>query len=468
MSIPRVLIAGLRGGSGKTLISVGVTAALSGRKQRVAAFKKGPDYIDAAWLSRAASSPCRNLDLYLMTPEMIRQSFVAGSQGHDLAVIEGNRGLFDGMDAAGTCSSAELAKLLDAPVVLGIDCTKSTRTVAALILGCLHMDPDVNLAGVVLNQIASKRHESVIRRAIEQTCDVPVLGAIPRLRETPFVDRHLGLLPPQEHGEVPEAIAAMARLATEHIDLDGIVSVARDASVRPLEAVAPPPKERSGPPVARIGVFRDAAFQFYYPENLEALVAAGAELVEISPVADAALPEVDGLYIGGGFPETLAPRLSENQSFRASVRQAVDADLPVYAECGGVVFLGRELVMGETIYPMAGAIPGRFGFGRKPQGHGYAALTTVGANPFFPVGQALRGHEFHYTYLIDDPTALAPTFAFRVDRGYGFNGCTDGLCHRNVLAAYTHIHALGTVEWAEAVVERARRWRRALCDPTEA
>jgi cobyrinic acid a,c-diamide synthase len=455
--IPRVLVAGTRGGGGKTLISLGLLAAWRRQGRTVVPFKKGPDYIDAAWLSRAAGTPCRNLDLFLMRPATVRRSFVAAAGRADAAVIEGNRGLFDGLDAAGTVSTAELAKLLQTPVVLVVDATKATRTVAAVVLGCQQLDPRVPLRGVVLNQTAGPRHEAVLRDAIRQVCGLPVVGALPRMPQLPFPERHLGLVPPQEHDHWDAALQQIADVAERHLDLAAMWDLAH--AVPPLEGTDQPAAAPALPPeLARIGVFRDAAFQFYYPENLEALARQGGRVVEISPLREAVLPEVDALYIGGGFPETLAAPLADNVSFRASLRRAVEAGLPVYAECGGAVYLGEQLLMSEQTYPMAGVLPVAFGFGTKPQGHGYAVLETVQDNPFFAVGDALRGHEFHYTYMQSAPPPDV-TFAFRVHRGHGFDGERDGLCHRNVLASYTHVHALGTERWAPAVVAAATRFR---------
>ncbi len=491
MSVPRILIAGLRGGSGKTLVSLGLVAAWRKQGRSVAPYKKGPDYIDAAWLSATAATPCRNLDLFLMSPEAAFKSFVDSSVQADVAVIEGNRGLYDGMDAQGSYSTAEMAKLLRAPVVLAVDCTKTTRTVAALVLGCQHLDPEVPLRGVILNRVAGPRHEAVLREAIEQICGLPVLGAIAKIPKQFFPERHLGLVPPQEHDQHASSIEQVASLAEQYLDLDALWQVAQNAA--PLEAVAESPgvvlgaredqvataseltdqspavqekgraldaRKHAQPKIVRIGIFRDAAFQFYYPENLEALVREGAELVEITPLRDPDLPNVDALYIGGGFPETLALRLAENESFRLSLRQSIESGLPVYAECGGAVYLGEKLIYEQKEYDMVGVLPVVFKFQKKPQGHGYTVLETVGANPYFPEGAVLRGHEFHYTYM-ELPEAESLTFAFRVRRGYGFDGQRDGLCYRNVLASYTHLHALGTESWAPAVVRAAVRGKSA-------
>ena len=458
MSVPRILIAGLRGGSGKTLISLGLAAAWRKKGYRVAPFKKGPDYIDAAWLSKAADTPCRNLDLYLMSAETVVRSFVGSAESADVAVIEGNRGLFDGMDAQGTYSTAELAKLLQTPVVLAIDCTKSTRTAAALFLGCQRHDPDVSIRGVILNQIAGALHEAVLRDAIEQDCGLPVLGAVARIPKPLFPERHLGLVPPAEHDQLTRAIQQATDVAEQSLDLEAIWDLARQAPSLELQTPDAAVPNIAKPEVARIGVFRDEAFQFYYPENLEALVRQGARLIEISPLRDAELPDVDALYIGGGFPEMLAPGLARNKPFIDSLRQSVEKGLPVYAECGGAIFLGEKLLMDEKTYDMAGVLPVIFDFHTKPQGHGYTVLEAVQDTPFFSAGDSVRGHEFHYTCM-QSSTAKELTFAFRVRRGYGFDGQRDGLCCRNVLACYTHVHALGTERWAPSVVQAAVRFK---------
>jgi cobyrinic acid a,c-diamide synthase len=412
-------------------------------------------------LSLAAGRPCRNLDLFLFSPKTAFDSFRANTRNADLAIVEGNRGLFDGMDAEGSYSSAELAKLLKVPVLLTIDVTKTTRTAAAQVLGCQTLDPEVPLGGIVLNRVAGKRHESILRETIEGICQIPVLGAIPRLPEDIFPERHLGLIPPQESGEVEGAISRVREVAEEYLDLDEILKLAASAPPAVLNGVHPPSDSEPTvePTRARIGIFRDRAFQFYYPENLELLEEAGAELVEVSPLSDPALPEVDGLYLGGGFPETLAQGLSRNRSFMESVRVAAQAGLPIYAECGGAVYLGESLHFDGKEFSLVGVLPVSYGFQEKPRGHGYTVLETVGQNPFFPQGHTLRGHEFHYTYMFT-PESEGLEFAFRVHRGYGFDGVHDGLLKGNVLASYTHVHALGAPEWAPALVDAAVRHRK--------
>jgi len=458
MEIPRVLVAGLSGGSGKTLLTVGLQAAWRGQGWVVAPFKKGPDYIDSAWCASAADRPCRNLDLFLHEPDTLRRSFIHAARTADFAVIEGNRGLHDGADPKGSYSSAELAKLLETPVILVVDCTKTTRTVAAMVLGCQQLDPAVPVRGVILNRTGGRRHETVIREAIREATGLPVLGALPRLEHNIFPERHLGLLPPAEHARRRAVVQEAAEVAGRYLDLEAIEAIARQAPPMEVpewdEPVVPIEEEP-----LRVAIFRDAAFQFYYPENLEALERQGAEVVEVSPLADRALPEdIHALYIGGGFPETLASSLTENRSFRNSVREAAEGGLPIYAECGGAVFLGEELDYQGRRYEMAGVLPVAFDFQKRPRGHGYTVIETVGENPFYPIGERIRGHEFHHTYLRSTPTDELD-WAFEVHRGYGFDGERDGLCRYQVLASYTHVHALSATSWAPGLIRAARRYR---------
>jgi len=393
-----------------------------------------------------------------MTAEMIRGSFVRRSRGFDLAVIEGNRGLYDGVNAAGTYSTAELAKELGAPVLLILDTTKMTRTAAAVVLGCQKLDPELRLAGVVLNRVGRVRQERLIREAVEKICGIPVLGAIPRLSQNPFPERHMGLTPSEEHRAVETAVARAAELAETYLDLERIREIAARVPAVEVETT-----EASEPPAAaaglRIGVMRDSAFQFYYPENLEALERRGAGIVTVSPVADGGLPRLDALYVGGGFPETHAAALADNAPFRRSLRSAVEDGLPVYAECGGLMYLGTSLRAWGRRYPMAGVLPIELELHEKPRGHGYTDLVVDRANPFFPEGTRLRGHEFHYSALTGDSGRGLET-AFRLEKGRGIGGGRDGIVQGNVLAAYTHLHGLATPAWADGLIAAARRHRR--------
>lgn len=457
-SCPRLIIAALRGGAGKTTLSVAMTVALRQQGLKVTPFKKGPDYIDAAWLAQAASGPCYNLDTYLMGRDKVAGSFSRHAAQGAISIIEGNRGLFDGVNAAGEFSTAELAKLLHAPVMLVIDCDKVTRTAAAMALGCVNLDPAVDIQGVILSRVGGSRHASVVRRAIEEYAGLRIYGTVPRLPDLPFGERHLGLIPPAEHDHMHQAMEKAGAIARDYLDMPGLVRAAQSApawksdafpgSIR-INSVAEEP--------LTIGVIKDTAFQFYYQDNIEALTDRGAKTVLISALDDKVLPPVDALYIGGGFPETQAGWLSANESFRLSLREAAQKGLPIYAECGGFIYLGESLTIGDKQYPMVGALPVTFGMEKRPQGHGYTTLTVDRENPFFPVGRTITGHEFHYCRILSQRDDESYT-ACRVVRGTGMDGQRDGLCRKNILAGFTHLHALGTPEWADAIMDRASHY----------
>ncbi|OIP89962.1 MAG: cobyrinic acid a,c-diamide synthase [Syntrophaceae bacterium CG2_30_49_12] len=453
---PRVVFSALRGNSGKTFLTVGVGACLRNRGKRIVPFKKGPDYIDAAWLGMATGRPCHNLDVFLMEREGVFSSFLARLPQTDGVLVEGNRGLFDGMNREGSYSTAELAKMLQMPVILIVDCSMTTRTAAAMLLGCQHFDPEVAIKGVILNRIGGTRHETIVRSAIEDSCGVPVLGAVPRITGGAFPGRHMGLVPPPEHLGASLAVAEAARIAARYIDIDRLWEVAEGSPPLTLpdlkgeEAAWPACTSRQ----PRIGFIRDSAFWFYYPDNLEALERLGASLVECSALDDEELPPIDALYIGGGFPETHAESLAANVSFRRSLHEAVERGLPVYAECGGLMYLGEKLIVKERTFPMVGVFPLNFVLDRRPQGHGYTILEVDVPNPYFPTGEILHGHEFHYSHILDGEEGSL-TLALNVRRGYGINGRKDGLCYKNVLATYSHLHASGAKRWASALFEQA-------------
>jgi len=424
----------------------------------VVPFKKGPDYIDAAWLALAASRPCYNLDTFMMGREQVVRSFSRHALEGAISLIEGNRGLFDGSNPEGEHSTAELAKLLRAPVILVVDCDKVTRTAAAMVLGCRHFDRSVDIRGVILNRVAGSRHAAVVRKSIEDYCGIPVLGTVPRIADIPFSERHLGLIPPQEHDRVRLALGKAAEIAGDCLDLEGLTQVAESAAF--WEDHAFPglqPADKADHEQVTIGVIRDRAFQFYYPENIEALADSGARVIEISAISEEKLPPVDALYIGGGFPETQAELLAQNEAFRRSLRDAAEQGLPIYAECGGFMYLGESLTVGDRHYPMVGFLPITFGMEKRPQGHGYTVLDVERENPFFPVGTGLKGHEFHYSRILSRKEGEGH-LAFRVKRGIGIDGKRDGLCRKNVLASFTHLHALGTPQWAGGLVEKARQY----------
>ncbi len=458
-TFPRLVVAGVKGGSGKTLLSLSIIAALRYRRgMNVIPFKKGPDYIDSGWLGRVAGTPCYNLDPFFIPEDKIKYSFFSHFRG-EIAVIEGNRGLYDGMNASGSYSTAELSKLLKAPVILILDCSKTTTTTSAIVLGCMNMDRDVKIGGVVLNQVSGKRHEAVIREAIEQHCRIPVLGAIPRMK-TDLPERHMGLLPHQEHQNTEKIMSLVREIGEKYIDIDRIIKIATDTEALKYESENLPPIENKQRQV-RIAIVRDSAFQFYYQENLEELEKNGADLIEISALSEKRLPDIDALYIGGGFPETNAIALAENRSFIDSLKGMINKGLPVYAECGGLMYLGRGLYLNDRYYEMSGIFPVNFSLEKRPQAHGYTIAEVTGNNPFYPPGITIKGHEFHYSRPIpagDMSDNL--NYALNMKRGEGIIERKDGICYRNVFAAYTHVHAYGTPQWTEGMISAAIRFGR--------
>jgi cobyrinic acid a,c-diamide synthase len=418
-----------------------------------AVFKKGPDYIDAGWLSMAAGVPCYNLDPFLVGEKNILPSFVTHQAAADISIIEGNRGIFDGMDLKGSQSTARLVSILQAPVILILDATKMTRTTAALVMGVQKFDKELKLGGVVLNCIAGRRHESVCRQAIEHYTGVPVLGAIRRIPESQLYERHMGLVPYQEHPMLERAIDSAKDLVRDCVDMEQVLKVACSAP-----ALKSPPelkRKEKGAAYLKIGVLRDSAFQFYYPENLEALKSRGAELVSISPVQDKELPELDALYIGGGFPETHAVTLSRNKLFLSELKDRIEKGLPVYAECGGLMYLGEALVLQGKKYPMTGIFPFEFELEEKPVAHGYSIARVGKKNPFYQEGKILKGHEFHYSRPVRTGPGKNVIKTLTMERGTGIEEGKDGLVYKKVFATYTHTHVLGTPEWADGLLRAA-------------
>ncbi|HNW00582.1 MAG TPA: hydrogenobyrinic acid a,c-diamide synthase (glutamine-hydrolyzing), partial [Burkholderiaceae bacterium] len=457
----RFLVSAAHKSSGKTTITVGLCAALSAQGLIVQPFKKGPDYIDPMWLSQASGRECFNLDPFLMTPEQITSCFVRHAAGADISIVEGNKGLYDGLALDGSNSNAALAQLLDLPVVLVLDARGMTRGIAPLILGYQAFDSRIRIAGVILNQLGGARHESKLRAVIEHYTDVQVLGAIAHDPRLAVVERHLGLMPNHELDDAAQRVRAMGKLIAAQIDLSRVLQLAAGAAPlpsAPTAMVSQPPLQQQH---VRIGLARDKAFGFYYPDDLMALESAGAKIVPFDTLKDTALPDVDGLFIGGGFPEMYMPDLQANVTMRESIRAAIEAGLPVYAECGGLMYLARKLRWRESSYNMVGALPADVVMHDHPVGRGYVELQTT-ANAPWPVNAdgvqaSLRGHEFHYSSVEN----LAPDlkFAYRVLRGHGIDGKHDGIVYRNVLASYAHLRSGAGTDWVQHFVSfvRARR-----------
>lgn len=453
----RIVIAAPQGRSGKTIVSIGICAILKEAGLSVQPFKKGPDYIDPSWLSAAAGRRCRNLDAFLMPEEILLSSFHRACLDADLALIEGAMGLYDGFEPDGLGSTAHLARLLHSPILLVVNTSRMTRSVAAMVRGYQHFEPGTNIAGVVLDNVSGSRHEGKMVAAIEKYCGIPVVGSIPRDHNQHIMERRFGLIPYLEDEESASTIDRIAHLLKNHLDLNSILFIAKSAKALSVKDITSPVARA---PVVKVGVMRDRVFNFYYPDNLEALEQAGAELVFIDSLHDQNLKDVDGLYIGGGFLEPFLEEMEANNNLHKHIAEAIEDGLPVYAECAGLMYLCRGIHWQNRRYKMVGIIPAEVELCQHPQSHGYVVVKVADENPLFPSGLTLRGHEFHYSRLNFTGSVK---FAYTIQRGYGIDGKVDGIIYKNVFAAYTYLHALGVPQWANSFVSLMLRRRGFQC-----
>ena len=420
-------------------------------------FKKGPDYIDPLWLSATCDRPCLNLDFYTMQQREIEQGFASGMQGADLGIIEGNMGLYDGQDIEGSDCNAALAKLLGSPVILVIDAKGMARSIAPLILGYQAFDPELNIAGVILNKVGGSRHEANLRKVIEYHTDVALVGAVHNDPRLIIEERHLGLMPSNEAHAAQKKIESLGQAVASQVDLDMILDIA--ASATPPVAVESEQNSISATlePV-RIGYSRDRAFGFYYPDDLQTLRENGAELVPIDTINDQTLPDVDGLFLGGGFPETAMQELEANSSLRREIRDFIENDGAVYAECGGLMYLSRSISWKDKICSMVGVIPGDIVMHERPQGRGYVRLRETSNAPWPRESEEspeIAAHEFHYSALENLDSDLV--YAYEVLRGTGIDGSHDGIVYKNLLANYTHFRDVAGNRWIRRFLAQVRR-----------
>ncbi|WP_212635045.1 cobyrinate a,c-diamide synthase [Aliiruegeria lutimaris] len=434
------MIAAAHKSSGKTVISSGVAAAMTARGTRVAGFKKGPDYIDPMWLQLATGRPTYNLDFNTMQRDELQDLFASRSAGADISLVEANKGLFDGVCPEGSDSNAELAKLLNLPVVLVVDCRGMTRGVAPLLLGYQLFDRSVEIAGVILNKVGGARHELKLRQAVESYTEVPVLGTVAAAASLDIYERHLGLTTPSEAVQTGQFLERAAGRIEQQVDIDRLMEIGHMAPA--LKPAASPKVPGAGFSGLRIGVARDEAFAFYYSDDLEAFEQAGVKLVPVDMLRDRSLPEIDALFIGGGFPETQMEALSSNRAMRESVRHALEGGLPCYAECGGLMYLCRSLSWrGETL-PMVGFFQADAVMHARPQGRGYVRYTATEHALWDTRPGERTAHEFHYASVENIGT---PTYARRITRGYGIDGASDALIRANTQAGFVHLrHTIGT------------------------
>ncbi|MBE0446935.1 MAG: hydrogenobyrinic acid a,c-diamide synthase (glutamine-hydrolyzing) [Actinobacteria bacterium] len=445
MQLPRVVISAPQRSSGKTTLSIGLCSALTRAGLKVQPFKKGPDYIDPMWLSTATGRDCHNLDFFMMGEEVIARSFQRMASDADISVIEGNMGLYDGIELDGKGSTSDLARLLEAPIILIVDTSNMTRSIAPLVIGLQKFESGISMPGMILNKVSSERHESKLRAAIDRYCDIEVVGAIPKLPEIGIIQRHLGLRPAKEDTRAVSIIESIGDAIKNYIDLDRLIRIAKSSPSLPKVKEGELKRSESN---IKLGVARDRAFTFYYPENMEALQVAGAELVSFSPMWDGRLPKVNGLYIGGGFPEVFMRELEDNRGLREEIKVAINRGMPVYAECGGLMYLARGISWNGKTREMVGGIPCGIVMHEKPKGHGYIKLQATGRS-WFNTDSEIRGHEFHYSEVVDLGIV---DFAYKLLRGRGIDGKHDGIVYKNVLASYAHLHSLGTPQWAERFV----------------
>ena len=446
----RIFISAAHKSSGKTTLSIGLCAALANKGLNVTPFKKGPDYIDPMWLSRASNNPCFNLDFYTMLHEEILAHIKTAEMQTDITLIEGNKGLYDGLDLDGTNSNAALAMLTDTPVVLVINVQGMTRGIAPLILGYQAFEKDINIAGVILNQYRGLRHEQKLKNVIEHYTDVPVIGAVQHNPELEITERHLGLVPSNENQLADKKIAQISKLVAEQVDLDKIIEIANKTSK--IESNFSFPEVKSNKKV-RIGLIEDEAFGFYYPDDLLSLQKNGAEIVTINALNDTKLPEIDGIFIGGGFPEEHLQALNRNTVLRESIKQAIDNGMPGYAECGGLMYLSRSIMWKDEKFEMVGAIPADCKMHQRPQGRGYVVLQETNDSiwPDKILDKTIPAHEFHYSSLYNIDQNLK--FAYDVKRGAGIDKSKDGLIYKNLLANYTHLRDTSQHHWTKRFID---------------
>jgi len=457
----RLVISAAAGNSGKTLISLTIITLLRSMGYAVQPFKKGPDYIDPKWLSAAAGKNCYNLDYYLFA-DKLKENFFNHIQNDDIAFIEGNHALYDSIDIEGFGSTAHMAKIFNAPLILIVNCFKMSRSVAALVNGYKNFDSDLNLCGVILNNCGGKRHREKLIDAVKHYCNVPVLGAIDRMSDNYLPERYIGLETTMDQNTIAQKIDAIVKGIGPSLDMEKIREIALNAP----EFSETIRKKIAKPSKIIIGVARDEAFNFYYNENIEELEKLGAKIVFFSPLYDKGLPLVDALYFGGGYPELFAKELAENHSMKTEIKEKVENYMPVYGECGGLIYLSNTVTVNNSTFEMVNVFSADIGLTPKAQGRGYAEYETSISEPastdtnFFwniPHNMAFKGHEFHYSKVVNENFLFQPLY--KVKRGSGIYAGFDGIKYKNCIGSYIHIHALSVSWWAKSFVDAALQYK---------
>jgi len=458
MKYPRVILAGTNSGVGKTTLTMGLILALKKRDLEVQPFKAGPDYIDPSYHSFASGRSCRNLDTWMLSRDTILELFERRAKDVDISIIEGVMGLYDGLKDTQKGSSAHLAKILNSPVILIVDARSMSRSAAAVVLGYKEFDKDVRISGVILNNIGSPSHYSSAKFAIEIKTGLPVLGFLPRDINLTLPERHLGLIPAYEKAPLDEFSRKLSNLVDKNIDVDKIIDISRKARAFPKVKKKlfknKPPQDR-----VTIAVAKDAAFNFYYQDNLDILTHNGASLVEFSALGDKMLPQgADGLYIGGGFPELFAAELSKNTKLKADIYKKAKEGLPIYAECGGLMYLVKELIDSKNRgFPMVGVfekLSVKMADGLRALG--YVNIEVFKDNILSDKGVNARGHVFHWSYLDCLPSKENFTYKVTKDKGKMF---LDGLAKWNVLTSYSHLHFGSNIGFAKNFIKSCSAYK---------
>lgn len=464
MQIPRLMIAGTHSGVGKTTIATGVMAALSKRGYNVQPYKVGPDYIDPSYHNIATGNICRNLDTWMLDEDTVRSLFTRSAAEAEIAVIEGVMGLYDGASGVSDAGSpARVAKILDCPVVLVVDVQSMARSAAAVVMGFQKMDPGVNIAGVILNRIGSDRHLRLVSEAIATNCDIPVIGYVRKNAGLSLPSRHLGLVPTAEGGELFDIIGALADNIAEGVNFEMLAEIAQKAGSMPEETAGETPgfPGAGGADTApvRVAIARDEAFSFYYQDGLEVLESCGVELAPFSPLHDCDLPaNIDGIYIGGGFPEVFARQLAENSTIKEQIKKSGLNKMPVYAECGGLMYLTEAVCdFDGQEYPMTGLIPAKCHMQKKLAGMGYVTVKQLTDTLLGPGGYTYRGHEFHYSRL--EPAVEGFKWACKLTRNKTGETVYEGYTHDNILATYVHLHFAADPALARNFAAKCRKYR---------
>ena len=445
------LISSTKKSSGKTVISIGLLAALKKLDKKVSVFKKGPDYIDPLWLSLASNKPCYNLDFFTMSKREIKNLYSAESSHSQISLVEANKGLFDGLSLNGEDSNAELAKLLNLDVVLVIDCEGMTRGIAPLLKGYREFDKKIKYHGVVLNKVNGSRHESKLVQTVENFSDIRVLGSIWKSANLEIHEQHLGLEPTFSSKSSKTKVREISQIISQSVDIKSFNTPMKKNKISAKNTVSIS-KDYSD---LTIGIAYDSAFGFYYKDDINKFLELGVKIKFFNTIKDKKVPTVDALFIGGGFPELHLEKLSKNTDLKKDIKEFIMNRNLVYAECGGLMYLSDSITYNDKKYKMIGVIKGDIAFEKNAVGRGYVNVLSTTNHPWFDKPKKISCHEFHHSRI--KLSSKRNKFAFKVDRGYGINGKYDGIIVENLLATYSHIRDTKQSRWITKFLDNIRK-----------